>query len=150
MIKKPVIVILLSILSISLSAQELQIHKEFQNAIEKGTRTLDGKPGGSYWINHSDYDLDVEVTFENDTVWISGSAIITYYNESPDDLNMILLRSYPDIFAAGAKRDFYFGSSNDTKLVQYSDLYINNDTVPSSLLMTILTNAGQTIPYRNS
>lgn len=116
-------------------AQELPVQKEFQEAIEKGTRTMEGHPGSAYWINHSDYILDAEVVLENDTVWIKGKANITYHNESPDDLNMIILRSYPDMMAGSALRNWYIPPGNETGQVKYSDLLIGNDTIPSRVLM---------------
>ncbi len=120
-------------------SQELPVHSEFKKAIDKGTRTTDGKPGPGYWINHSDYEIKAEVQFKNDTVWITGKAGITYYNESPDTLNMIVLRSYPDIMAGAALRNFYIFPQNETDQVSYGDLYIGNDTVPSSILMSSRT-----------
>lgn len=129
------LIIILALAQTSLNAQGLQMPREFLTALENNTRTLDGKPGSDYWINHSDYKLDVDVSFENDTVWISGKANIRFYNESPDNLNMILLRSYPDIFADAAIRNYYIFPFNETKQVQYSDLILNGDTIPSAMLM---------------
>ncbi|MBS0010230.1 MAG: M1 family metallopeptidase [Bacteroidales bacterium] len=117
------------------SAQDIPIQKEFQEAVEKGTRTMKGHPGSAYWINHSDYMLQAEVVFENDTVWIEGKADITYYNESPDELNMIVIRSYPDMMADAAIRNYYIFPDNETRQVSYSDLIIDNDTIPAALLM---------------
>jgi len=116
-------------------AQKVPVQTEFKNAIENETRTMKGIPGSEYWINHSDYILDADITIENDTVWISGKAQIRYYNESPDSLRMIVLRSYPDAMADAAIRNYYIFPQNETPQVQYSDLIIENDTVPSAMLM---------------
>lgn len=116
-------------------AQEIPVQQEFKKAVENNTRTMEGVPGPEYWINHSDYKLDAELIFENDTVWIKGKANITYYNESPDELNMIVLRSYPDIMADAALRNYYISPFNETRQVSYSDLLIDDDTIPSSMLM---------------
>ena len=116
-------------------AQDVPVQLEFKRAIENKTRTMDGKPGPEYWINHSDYKLDAEGIFENDTVWISGKADITYYNESPDELNRIVLRSYPDMTADAALRNYYIFPFNETRQVSYSDLLIDDDTIPSQMLM---------------
>lgn len=119
----------------SIAAQDLPVQLEFKKAVESKTRTFNGVPGPDYWINHSDYKLDADLSIENDTVWISGKADITYYNESPDDLNMIVLRSYPDIMADAAIRNYYIFPQNETPQVQYSDLIIGDDTIPSEMLM---------------
>jgi len=116
-------------------AQDIPVQLEFKRAIENKTRTMDGVAGPEYWINHSDYKLDAEVIFENDTVWIKGDADITYYNESPDELNMIVLRSYPDITADAALRNFYIFPFNETRQVRYGDLLVGDDTIPSQMLM---------------
>ena len=62
------LVIISVLVATQVSGQDLMIHKEFLDAVEKGTRTLDGVPGEKYWVNHSDYKLDAKVSFVNDTV----------------------------------------------------------------------------------
>ncbi len=128
-------IILLLATSYYITAQELPVQLEFRNAVKSKTRTMKGVPGPDYWINHSDYRLDADLSFENDTVWISGKADITYHNESPDNLTMIVLRSYPDIMADAAIRNYYIFPQNETPQVQYSDLIMGNDTIPSDMLM---------------
>jgi len=127
------IVVLLS--TAYITAQDLPVQLEFSKAVNSKTRTMKGVPGSDYWINHSDYKIEADLSFENDTVWISGKADITYHNESPDDLTMIVLRSYPDIMADAAIRNYYIFPQNETPQVQYSDLIIDDDTIPSGLLM---------------
>ncbi|TFH39086.1 MAG: hypothetical protein E4G95_02050, partial [Bacteroidia bacterium] len=128
------VIILMMFASSLSSAQELTITSEFKNAIEKGTRTPNGVPGENYWINSSDYQLDVKVVFDNDTTWIVGSGNITYHNNSPDQLNMIVLRSYPDLYAPAAIRDFYFGGAAETRMVEYSEVFVNGDTVQTQMM----------------
>ena len=120
--------------SLFIYSQNLPVQSEFKRALEKETRTMAGKPGSLYWMNHSDYKLNVEVIFENDTVWISGRANIKYYNESPDSLKMIVLRSYQDMMADAALRNWYILPQNETRQVKYSDLLIDDDTIPSTVL----------------
>jgi len=125
---------LLFLVSVSSNGQELKLSKEMKDAIENGTRTLNGVPGEKYWINSSDYSLDVNVVFEGDTTWIKGSGRITYHNNSPDQLNMIVIRSYPDLNAPAAIRDFYFGGAAETAMVEYSDVFVNGDTVQTQMM----------------
>lgn len=135
--------ILLSLLLLICSsisyAQELTLQREMKNAISKGTRTLSGDPGKNYWINSSDYSLDINVVFEGDTTWIVGSGHIVYHNNSPRDLNMIVLRSYPDIYAPASIRNFYFGGAEELDLVSYSDIYVNGDTIPPQVMYQVRT-----------
>ena len=86
------------------SQQELFIPRNIKAAYEKGTRSLDGRPGAEYWQNSADYKIEVEV--DPSTYQIVGSEEITYYNNSPDSLNRIVLRLYPNIFKKGSARDY--------------------------------------------
>lgn len=96
------IVILLS--SISLSQEKLFIPRNIQSAYEKGTRSPDGKTGKEYWQNSADYKIEVEV--DPFTYLFNGSEEVTYYNNSPDSLNRIILRLYPNVFKKGSARDY--------------------------------------------
>jgi len=51
--------ILLTLTAIPLVAQnsDLFIYREFENAVKKGTRTMDGIPGSTYWVNSTNYKI---------------------------------------------------------------------------------------------
>ena len=120
-------------------AQVLKLSREFESAIEKGTRTLSGVPGEQYWTNSADYKMKIEVEIKNDTAWIRGSSKIKYYNNSPDRLRMLVFRSYPDIMADAAVRNFYIAPVTGIEQVQYSDVIINRDTIPAGQFMSTRT-----------
>jgi hypothetical protein len=145
------LVIFITILfpGIKTSAQELFIPREFRAAIEKGTRTIDGKPGEKYWTNTADYKMDVKLEFKNDTTWIKGSADIKYHNNSPDKLYMLVLRSYPDFFGGAAIRNFYIYPVNETEQVQYGDMIVNKDTIPSQRVMMSRTSTNLIVRLNN-
>lgn len=69
---------------------------------EKGTRTQDGKPGKNYWQNTAKYDIQAE--FNPSTLLLQGLEKIIYTNNSPDTLNEIILKLYPNLYKAGAER----------------------------------------------
>ncbi len=50
-------------------------------------RTASGAPGENYWQQQADYDIDVELNDENQS--ITGSETITYTNNSPQSLNYL-------------------------------------------------------------
>ena len=52
-------------------------------------RTASGSPGQSYWQQRADYDI--EAYLDEDKRNLRGSETITYYNNSPDDLDYIWL-----------------------------------------------------------
>lgn len=88
----------------ALGQEKLFIPRNIQAAYEKGTRSPDGKPGADYWQNSSDYKIEVEV--DPSTYLFTGSEEVTYYNNSPDSLNRIILRLYPNVFKKGSARDY--------------------------------------------
>jgi hypothetical protein len=53
-------------------------------------RTASGAPGHEYWENRADYDISAYLDEENRN--LKGSETITYYNNSPDDLDYIWLQ----------------------------------------------------------
>jgi len=53
-------------------------------------RTASGAPGGKYWQQKADYDIDV--TLDEKNLKVFGSEWITYTNNSPDVLNYLWLQ----------------------------------------------------------
>jgi len=122
-------VFVLFIIAVSLFAQQssLFIPIDVQKAYENGTRSFNGEPGENYWINHSDYEINVELI--PDSSLIVGSAKITYYNESPDTLNRITLRLYQDVLKVGTSRDFPIGKNGITDGVIIKSLIVNDSII---------------------
>jgi hypothetical protein len=60
-------------------------------------RTASGRPGKNYWQQSADYEIDVELDDQNQT--ITGSETITYTNRSPDPLSYLWLQLDANIFA---------------------------------------------------
>ncbi len=108
----------------------IYIPREFQEAIKKGTRTLDGVPGENYWINRADYKIEAEVNPE--TAVLTGKEIISYHNNSPDSLDRIVIRLYNDIFKCAAKRDYYWGNLKPLPPVKIKLLKIYGVEIPDT------------------
>lgn len=111
MFNKKSILILAILFNGAVFSQSVYVPLEFQAAYEDGTRSLDGKPGAEYWQNRSDYKIYARL----DPVkgMLTGSASIIYYNSSPDTLDKIVFRLYPNIYKRDAMRDFPFKSDDD-------------------------------------
>ena len=64
-------------------------------------RSADGRPGAAYWQNRADYDLRVEL----DTILheITGTALITYTNNSPQTLPYLWLHLDQNAFKATSR-----------------------------------------------
>lgn len=91
-------------LCVSLIAQEKRFFMptEMQKAYKNGTRSYDGKPGANYWHNTVDYTI--KATIDPATRQISGESMITYTNNSPDDLSAVVVRLYNDVYKKGNPR----------------------------------------------
>lgn len=71
-------------------AQSLYMPRNVKEAFQKGTRSMDGRPGKNYWQNYGRYDISVSVAPPGRM--IKGSEQISYINRSPDTLKEIVIR----------------------------------------------------------
>ena len=79
-----------------------------------GYRTASGAPGKDYWQQKADYKISVTLNDENQS--ITGSEIITYYNQSPDDLAYLWVQLDQN----------FRSETSDSPLIQTSKI---NDTI---------------------
>ena len=123
--RKIVLVILLSVICYSQGNRRNNLYMpiNIQKAYEKGTRSLDGKPGPDYWMNKADYIIDAEIFPE--TKILRGKERIKYYNNSPDDLDKIVIRNYLDFFAKGNPRNVEISTYAVTDGVDITEFKIN-------------------------
>ncbi len=108
----------------------IDIPNVFHNAIEKGTRSADGQPGENYWQNEASYDLYAELDPDNHSIY--GSATVTYQNNSPDNLDVIVLELAQNLHKEGTpKMDFteITGGANLTKVVA-NGIELDTITIP--------------------
>ncbi|MVM31625.1 M1 family peptidase [Spirosoma sp. HMF4905] len=83
-------------------AQSLYMPRNVKQAYQKGTRSMDGKPGKKYWQNFARYAITVTATPPNRT--IQGTEEITYINNSPDTLTTLIYKLILNSHKAGAIR----------------------------------------------
>ena len=114
------------ILTSNLLAQNIELYEipEFQKAINNETRTENGEPGSKYWINSSDYTL--EVFIDTSANILKGHGTIVYHNNSPDVLKDFHIRLYQDIYKIGAVRNFPL-LAEDVHSGTYIDSLLIND-----------------------
>ncbi|WP_370898635.1 M1 family metallopeptidase [Chryseobacterium gossypii] len=65
------------------------------------TRSASGQPGHAYWQNSADYRLDVSLDDAKNE--ITGSAEITYTNNSPDKLSFLWLQLDQNLFSKDSR-----------------------------------------------
>lgn len=130
--KKSILIFLLVGMYVASSAQqsELFVPKEIKQAYKKGTRSVDGKPGVNYWQNTVDYKIKASV--DPSTRLISGSESVTYVNNSPDNLNALVIRLYNDVFKKGNARGMAVNPKDIGDGVELSNLTVNGNSVDLS------------------
>lgn len=64
-------------------------------------RSASGKPGPKYWQNRADYKIDVRLDDQKNE--ISGTEVITYTNNSPEDLEFLWLQLDQNLFKEGSR-----------------------------------------------
>jgi hypothetical protein len=101
-----------------------EIPTAFYEAVQKGSRTMSGKPGNNYWTQHVRYDLDVEV-MPADTLLV-GHGTITYYNNSPDRLQRLHLELAQNLHKSGVRRN---EEVEITGGVQLDSLSVDGNTI---------------------
>jgi hypothetical protein len=85
----------------------LPMPKEIKRAYERGSRSMDGRPGPAYWQNAADYDISVNVNPAKRL--LEGSARISYRNNSPDTLKTLVFRLYQNLNLPTAPRGTAIG-----------------------------------------
>lgn len=106
------------------------IPKEIQTAIKNNTRTNQGFPGKDYWQNKSQYRIEVFVDLYSYILY--GKEQILYYNNSPDDLYDMVIRTYQDFAVPEKSRDWEIGKEDFTNGMIIKNLKINN--IPFDLM----------------
>lgn len=129
------------LLSLQLMAQQpkLFVPLNVQRAIERGTRTTDGKPGPNYFQNRSDYRI--KATFDPKTGELVGRETIVYENNSPDSLRNIILRLYPNLFKVGAERQSAVDPADLNNGVELQEIRVNGSPISTEKLKYAGTNA---------
>lgn len=106
--KKSVVFVLSGLLAllplVALSQGNTPIPLNIKKAYVQGTRSVTGTPGPNYWQNHSKYKIETELLAGSSD--LHGKETIVYFNNSPDTLNKIVLRLYPDIYKKGNARSW--------------------------------------------
>lgn len=125
--------------SVMATAQtKLTLPRNLPAAYEKGTRTSSGQPGSKYWQNTGNYTIDIN--FNPDTRLLTGKVDIEYTNNSPNTLQHILFKLYPNIYKKGSIRMMPVRPSDITDGVRISSFQYNGTTVDSNKLAIDGTN----------
>ncbi|OQP45627.1 M1 family metallopeptidase [Niastella populi] len=116
----------------------LTMPRNIVGAYEKGTRTNSGQPGPKYWQNTGNYNIDIN--FNPETRLLTGKVDIEYVNNSPNTLQQIVFKLYPNLYKKGSVRLMPVKPADITEGVHISSFQYNNTTVDSSRLQINGTN----------
>jgi len=95
--------------------RDVPLTNAMQKALKNGTRDLSGKPGSKYWQLKTDYTISAKLLPETQTIW--GSETISLRNNSPDDLDRIVLRLDHNIFRGFVPRGSSVPAENTEGMV---------------------------------
>ncbi len=93
-----------------------------KNATE--TRSASGQPGAKYWQNRADYSLTASLDDVKNE--ISGSALVTYTNNSPDKLGFLWMQLDQNLFKKDSRGNAIIplkGSRNGAKGEEFDGGY---------------------------
>lgn len=76
---------------------------QFEMALERGTRTTSGMPGADYWTNYGEYTI--EASLDPETKRLTGSETVTYANNSPDNIALLVVHLRQNLHKEGAVRN---------------------------------------------
>lgn len=130
---------LFSMMGLSTFAQHtLPVAANFQQAYDKGTRAVNGRPGAKYWQNTADYNL--KVSFDPASRALRGSEDVIYKNQSPDTLKEIWFKLYPNIYKKGSPHDSEIAEKDMGDGVSIGSILINGKLVPAGDMQVDGTN----------
>jgi len=120
------------------SQNGLPVPLNLKATYDKGTRSTDGRPGKNYWQNKATYAIDVK--FNPATRLVSGTANITYFNNSPDTLKEILFKLYPNLYKKGSPRLMRIDDKDATDGMVIEKMLVNDQPQDVSKLNIQATN----------
>ncbi|MEO8766361.1 MAG: M1 family metallopeptidase [Ginsengibacter sp.] len=123
-------IIFLKLLLVSsgpLFSQGLFTTTQVRAAYTTNTRSASGKPGRNYWQNKGDYTI--RVTFAPSSNLLTGIEMISYYNNSPDTLDELVIRLYPDLYKKDIVRLSTIADKDLDSGVTIDSLQIGNESI---------------------
>jgi len=122
----------------------LPIASNLQNTYLKGTRTITGEPGKNYWQNRADYTI--KINFNPNTRLLNGTVAIDYINNSPDTLNEVAFKLYPNLYKKGSIRDMPVLAQDIGDGMDIQQLSINQQPQNKTQWVTDGTNMSVKLP----
>ncbi len=126
------------------SYAQLPVEAVFKKAYEKGTRNVNGAPGKNYWQNTANYQL--KINFDPNTRVIKGIVEIQYFNHSPDTLNELWFKLYPNLYKKGVAVKSKINERDLGEGVQLTSVTMNK--VPHNLSSLVIEGTNMHTPIK--
>lgn len=97
--------------------------REFRQAYKNKTRDYNGNPGNNYWQNTANYVIEAKV--DPDKHIVEGVENVTYENNSPNEINDLLIRLYNNVYQKGQPKATAIDSADVGKGIQIKTLLID-------------------------
>ncbi|MBY0542777.1 MAG: M1 family metallopeptidase [Sphingobacteriaceae bacterium] len=139
----------LILLFVALGANaQLPVESVFLKAYENGTRDVSGMPGKNYWQNTANYDIKID--FNPLTRELKGVVEIQYTNNSPQVLEELWFKLYPNLYKKGVARKSKLNERDLGEGVQITSILVNNKVKDIASLIIDGTNMHTAIPALES
>jgi hypothetical protein len=124
--------------SVILFSQSLPVPRNMLSAYAKKTRSHTGQPGSAYWQNTAVYNINI--SFDPSTRYIQGNETIDYVNNSPDTLDRVVFKLFPNYYKKGAARAKEINPEDISEGMSVKEILINKRAVSSGDILTESTN----------
>lgn len=108
-------------------------------------RTAAGAPGHEYWQQKADYDIDITLDDKNQKIY--GEETITYYNQSPDNLEYLWIQLDQNMRAPDSNTPLIYGTEMDDTLSMRSVYRYVNDYQGGFNIESVTDSDKKDLPY---
>ena len=122
-----------------------QMYQEF--ATPNAYRSASGAPGPEYYQQQADYKMDIELDDRNARIY--GEETITYYNNSPDDLEYLWVQLDQNKRAKNSKSPLRNGNGVNMyyRTGQFAGQFMDQPFDGGFKIEHVQNDAGQPLPY---
>jgi hypothetical protein len=127
---KSAFLIVLILNNFNSQAQDLPILRTVAKANENNTRNVTGTPGKKYWQNSADYNINVD--FNPSTRQLQGKVQISYTNNSPDTLKLLVVKLFPNFYKSNSIRNMIIAPEDLGSGININTITINGNLYSDS------------------
>lgn len=108
----------------------VEVPVSYSAAVDRGTRTENGAPSEDYWQNYSYYTLHAEI--DTSTHSLHGNSQVTYENNSPHSLHVLVVELAQNVHKAGVPKNEYMEITGGMDL---SRIAVNGEEIDETSIL---------------